>query len=679
MPNPIAQRHPLEVWGGIEPTIVRIGDTWRDQVAETGHANRPEDLDRIAALGIRALRYPVLWESVAPRSLEERNWSWHDARLQRLRELGLDVIAGLVHHGSGPHYTNLLDPLFPEKLARYAAAVAARYPWIERFTPVNEPLTTARFSALYGHWYPHRHDYPSCLRALIIQCRGVVLAMQAIRQVTPSAQLVQTDDLGRTFSTPLLSYQADFENERRWLTYDLLCGRMDRNHPLHGFLLQNGVTESDLAFFLEHPQPPDIMGMNHYLTSERFLDERIDLYPRFHHGGNGRHIYADVEAVRMEMPPGSLGPAARLREMWERYHLPVAVTEVHHGATRDEQLRWLMESWNSIQDLHKEGVDVRGFTVWALLGLVDWRSLLLRRDNFYEPGAFDVRSDPPQPTVLAAATTAMARGEVFQHPVLETPGWWRRPGRHYVAPSPEGASDEPEPRSPLLITGGAGKLAGVLARFCALRGLPAIALSRAELDITDSKAVKEVLARYRPWAVLNAAGRAPDEALEGRVAGQRDNVEGIAVLAAECADAGIPLVFFSTAQVFDGRLGRPYAEEDLLSPSSFFGESKAEAERRLLHLHPSPLVVRLGYPVEAEAAVPPPFLAPAALSHLPDLAQVVLDLLVDGRTGIWHLTHPEDEPSKDERVIRLSSRRGRVMPPAGPWLDILARVGGSRR
>jgi dTDP-4-dehydrorhamnose reductase len=76
----------------------------------------------------------------------------------------------------------------------------------------------------------------------------VVLAMQAIRRVTPLAQLVQTDGLGRTFSTPLLGYQADFENERRWLTYDLLCGRMNRKHPLHGFLLQNGVTDSDLAF-----------------------------------------------------------------------------------------------------------------------------------------------------------------------------------------------------------------------------------------------------------------------------------------------------------------------------------------------------------------------------------------------------------------------------------------------
>src|SRR3712207_7520391 len=63
----------------------------------------------------------------------------------------------------------------------YAGAVARRYPWVSDYTPVNEPLTTARFSALYGHWYPHAKDDRSFARALLNQCRAVVLAMAAIR------------------------------------------------------------------------------------------------------------------------------------------------------------------------------------------------------------------------------------------------------------------------------------------------------------------------------------------------------------------------------------------------------------------------------------------------------------------------------------------------------------------
>jgi len=120
-----------------------VGDSFRDLLADTGHRDRPEDLEAIAALGIRTLRYPLLWEHVAPERPDARNWRWYDDRLARLGKLGITPIAGLLHHGSGPHYTNLLDPEFPGLLADYAEAVARRYPTVEWFTPVNEPVTTA--------------------------------------------------------------------------------------------------------------------------------------------------------------------------------------------------------------------------------------------------------------------------------------------------------------------------------------------------------------------------------------------------------------------------------------------------------------------------------------------------------------------------------------------------------
>jgi len=192
---------PLEMWGGVECTVNRVGDRWFDQMAWSGHHARLDDLDRIAALGIRTVRYPVLWEHLAPRRLDDIDWRWTDQRLGRLRELGIRPIVGLLHHGSGPGYTSLLDPDFPDKLAAFAGAVSRRYPWVTDFTPVNEPLTTARFSALYGHWYPHQRNDRDFIRALLNQLHGVVLAMEAIREVIPHARLVQTEDCGCTFGT----------------------------------------------------------------------------------------------------------------------------------------------------------------------------------------------------------------------------------------------------------------------------------------------------------------------------------------------------------------------------------------------------------------------------------------------------------------------------------------------
>ncbi len=425
----------LELWGGPECTVNRVGDIYFDQLERTGHAGRLADLDLFAELGFRAVRYPVLWERTAPSGIEHADWTWPDERLPRLRELGIVPIAGLVHHGSGPRSTSLLDPQFPEKLAEYAGAVARRYPWLSCYTPVNEPLTTARFSGLYGHWYPHACDGLSWARMLLNQCRAVALSMTAIREVNPNAQLVQTEDMGKTHSTPAMAYQADFENERRWLTFDLLCGRVDYHHPMSHFLRWLGVGESELHVFQDNPCPPDIFGINYYVTSERFLDERVHLYPPQTIGNNLHGSYADVEAVRV-CEGGVCGPFKLLREVWDRYGGPLAVTEAHLGASADEQMRWFGEVWDTAKLLRCEGVDVRAVTAWALLGGYDWNSLVTRADGHYEPGAFDLRGGSPQPTALAAMLGDLSRRGRHIHPHLETPGWWRRSERLLYPPVP---------------------------------------------------------------------------------------------------------------------------------------------------------------------------------------------------------------------------------------------------
>lgn len=144
----LSARAPLQLWAGFECTLNRVGDEQHDQLELTGHYRRLDDLDRLAKLGIRTIRYPILWEHVEARRATGAPFSWHDAAMTRMRTLGIDPIVGLVHHGSGPFGTSLLDEGFASGLASFAREVAERYPWVRRYTPVNEPLTTARFSAL---------------------------------------------------------------------------------------------------------------------------------------------------------------------------------------------------------------------------------------------------------------------------------------------------------------------------------------------------------------------------------------------------------------------------------------------------------------------------------------------------------------------------------------------------
>ena len=659
-----------EVWAGVECTVSRVGDHYYDQLERGGHARRLEDLDLLKWLGVPAVRYPVLWERTAPGELRDADWAWPDERLGGLRERGIRPIVGLLHHGSGPRHTSLTDADFPEKLAAYARAVAERYPWVEDYTPVNEPLTTARFSGLYGHWYPHGRDGRTFTRALLNELRGVVLSMRAVREVNPAARLVQTEDVGYCFSTERLRYQAEFENERRWLTFDLLAGRVTREHPLWEYLLLEGVGAGELDWFAENACPPSLLGINYYVTSQRFLDERLGRYPAHTHGGNRRDAYADVEAVRV-CAGGLAGAREILCDVWERYRLPLALTEAHLGCTRDEQMRWLAELWSEACAARADGADVRAVTAWALFGSFDWDSLLTRESGHYEPGAFDVRSPRPRPTATARMLRDLARSGAHDHPALDAPGWWRRFDRLLYPRARgragrgrrEGAKSGATPGKaggasrPLLIAGATGTLGAAFARVAESRALSFRLLTRSEMDIADPASVERALEESGAWAVVNAAGYVRvDDAEREPDACRRENTLGAGVLAAECARRGTPLLTFSSDLVFDGR-GRaePYVESDAPAPLGVYGRSKADAERLVLEANPSALVVRtsaffgpwdeynfvhaaLGALARGEefAAADDSVVSP---TYVPELAHACLDLLIDGERGVRHLAN----------------------------------------
>ncbi len=653
----------LELWGGVECTVNRVEDHYLDQLKMSGHYHRDDDLVRFSEIGLKTLRFPILWEHLAPRSLDSIDWTWADHRLNLARELGIRVIVGFLHHGSGPQYTSLLDADFPSKLGRFAARFAERYPWVDAYTPVNEPLTTARFSGLYGCWYPHATDNRSFLRMLWNECDGTRQAMKSIRTFNPSAQLIQTEDLGKIFSTNFLAYQAEFENHRRWLSFDILCGRLTPEHVLYSFCRKHGLSLEEMANFALEPSKPDILGINHYITSNRFLDERLERYPGHVHGGNKQHRYADIEAVRVGAE-NIVGPKELLREAWHRYEIPVAITEVHLGCSREEQMRWFHEVWQAAKSVEKEGVKVAAVTAWSLLGGFDWNSLVTKENGYYESGVYDLRSPDPRPTALVPMIRAYAKDQAFDHPVLDTLGWWHRPVRLLYPAVDLDQSNRKTPNRfqnsakerPILITGGSGTLASAFSYVCERRGLNHRLISRQDLDLAVAKDVRAFLKEMKPWAIINAAGYCRvDQAENDGDNCHRDNVMAPIHLAEVCADSDIKLMGFSTDLVFDGAQDSPYRESDRVSPLNAYGRSKVQAEAEMLARFNQSLVIRtsaffgpwdehnfLTLALRSIAkgkeffAVNDLIVSP---TYVPDLVDAALDLMIDGERGIWHLAN----------------------------------------
>jgi dTDP-4-dehydrorhamnose reductase len=251
------------------------------------------------------------------------------------------------------------------------------------------------------------------------------------------------------------------------------------------------------------------------------------------------------------------------------------------------------------------------------------------------------------------------------HPATTGDGWWRRDVRLQFRPVFR-TIEAPEPKRswfpapsasrPLLIAGATGTLGKALARACEWRGVAYRLTDRAELPLDDEDAMARLLDAVEPWGVINAAGWVRvDEAEAQDVACHAANAEGAIRLARLCRDRDLPFVGFSSDLVFDGRKGEPYVESDPARPLNVYGASKARAEQEVLALGGQSLMVRTAaffspfdpynFAAHVVRALAQDLEVPAAddvvisPTYPPDLADAVLDLLIDGETGLWHLAN----------------------------------------
>ncbi len=132
----------------------------------------------------------------------------------------------------------------------------------------------------------------------------------------------------------------------------------------------------------------------------------------------------------------------------------------------------------------------------------------------------------------------------------------------------------------LLVTGAGGMLGQDLVHAARAAGHDPVALSRAQLDVTDPAAVAAAVAHASPDAIVNcAAWTDVDGAESERAAASAVNGAGAGHVAVAAADAGAPLVHVSTDYVFDGRAREPYRESAPTAPRSAYGATKLEGEQ----------------------------------------------------------------------------------------------------
>ncbi len=221
----------------------------------------------------------------------------------------------------------------------------------------------------------------------------------------------------------------------------------------------------------------------------------------------------------------------------------------------------------------------------------------------------------------------------------------------------------------ILVTGAGGQLGVAVIEACAARGVDAVGLTRAELDVADEAAANAIVEQLRPSAVIHCAAYTNVDGAEAdRDGAFRVNEAGSRALARACANHGAHLVAVSTDYVFPGTAPDGYAEHDATGPINVYGESKLAGELAIREeLGDAACIARTAWLFSRQAPNFVQTIATAAQSR------DALDVVDDQRgnpTWCGHLA----EALVTCAVERIGGTHHLVDGPAATWKDLAQAV-----
>ncbi len=200
------------------------------------------------------------------------------------------------------------------------------------------------------------------------------------------------------------------------------------------------------------------------------------------------------------------------------------------------------------------------------------------------------------------------------------------------------------------------------------------------VEITDPAAVDAFVGRHRPGLVINCAaytdveGCTRDPALAMKV-----NATAAGSIAAAAQRVGAHVLYISTDFVYDGRLNRPYIENDPVGPLSAYAESKLAGEREVRAHVPQACIVRTAwlYGIAGKSFVGTMLRLGETKDELRvvadqrgcptytvDLAEAILQLVRVGATGLVHAVNSGETTwhGLAATALRFAGRATRVVP-----------------
>ena len=371
----LASATPRFVWGaGMECSFIPHLNV--DQFEWTQHDRCWKDDFRRARdeLGLSALRYAFPWHKIETEP-GKYDWTSSDERIEAARDMGLELYLDVMHFGTPLWLRQAAgDPEFPEALERFAGALVTRYrSTVRNWCPCNEPLMLALFSGDFGFWPPHGRKWKGYMPVLSRVVQATSRAIRAIRRADPQANVILCDNVE--------NYKSRVP-ELRWKCAGATCGVFWR--WIFSWAASIGIIRCSTGYGLWHERTgsgmvrdtsaaPDILGIDYYPNSEWQLDKTGDA----------------IHQRRSETPLGLYGIA---RAYYNRYGLPMMLTETSADGHPINREIWLEQTIDDCRRLREDGIPMNGYFWWPMIDQLDWDGALTHRvGKIHDVGIYNLK------------------------------------------------------------------------------------------------------------------------------------------------------------------------------------------------------------------------------------------------------------------------------------------------
>lgn len=385
----------------------------KDFINAVDHYHRiDEDLDLLAGLGLNAYRFSIAWTRIIPDgtgAVNQAGIDFYHHLMDGLLERGIEPIPTIYHfdlpqalEDSGGWSNRATIDAF----VRYSKVLFSEYgSKIRYWQTINEQNILSLFGEMLGTLPAGQDNNKTRYQQDHHMFVAEALVINACHEMLPDAKIGSAPNIACVYpatSHPLDTQAAElFAAVRNWFYLDMtVFGRY--NTLVWNYLEERGweptIAEGDMD--IVRSAAPDFIAFNYYRSTTisrpgvgSSIGEEADSAMKVGTEGafdDARNEHLRITPFGWEVDPE--GFRTTMRQLWDRYRLPLIITENGLGAVDeltdageihdDYRIDYLRLHLEQLALALHDGVEIFGYSPWSAIDLVSTHQGINKRYGF---------------------------------------------------------------------------------------------------------------------------------------------------------------------------------------------------------------------------------------------------------------------------------------------------------